>query len=244
MTQLKAVFFDAAGTLFEPREPVALSYAMIARQFGMHADTRTVDQAFRRVFHDSPPLAFGPGYSADELRRLERQWWRNLVEKTFAGLGKFSDFEAYFDALFSFFANPDNWVVDAGAASLMAELHERGLIVGVISNFDHRLYRILHGLGLSPCFDSVTISSEAGFAKPSPMLFTAALALHHVTPDQAVHVGDSEHLDQAGATAAGIRAILVDHEMQQPLRVAGRTARVSSLGAVREVLREWAPEAA
>src|ERR1700739_1501660 len=110
MNQLKAVFFDAAGTLFETREPVGESYARIARSFGVDPSAEAVGLAFRRAFHDSKPLAFGPGRKAEELGRLERDWWRELVAKSFAELGEFNDFEGYFEALFEFFADPVNWV--------------------------------------------------------------------------------------------------------------------------------------
>ena len=73
----------------------------------------------------------------------------------------------------------------------------------MISNFDHRLYRILEGLGLSDQFQSITISSEAGYAKPSPEIFRIAVAKHAITADEAMHVGDSDHLDLAGAVSAG-----------------------------------------
>jgi putative hydrolase of the HAD superfamily len=240
MTQLKAVFFDAAGTLFEPREPIGQSYARIAREYGVDAKVAEVDKAFRLAFHNSPALAFGPGRGAPELRRLEREWWRDLVEKTFAGLGNFRDFAAYFDALFSFFAEPEHWVADPGAGPLLADLRERGLALGVISNFDYRLYGILDGLGLSQFFDSITISSEAGFAKPSKKLFEAALAHHQIAAIEAMHVGDSEHLDQAGAASAGIRAILIDRSMPEPLvMITGSTARISSLRATLNAVRAW-----
>src|SRR5579863_7483955 len=72
---LKAVFFDAAGTLFEAREPVGHTYARIARQHGLSADDAQVSAGFRRAFASTPGLAFGPGRDAEEIRRLEREWW-------------------------------------------------------------------------------------------------------------------------------------------------------------------------
>ena len=103
---LKVIFFDAAGTLFEPRDPVGATYARIARGYGVDAGADQVNHAFRRVFGGAPGLAFGPGHSAAELRLLERRWWRELVAASFAGLGTFSSFDDYFDELFAFFADP------------------------------------------------------------------------------------------------------------------------------------------
>ena len=80
----------------------------------------------------------------------------------------------------------------------------------MISNFDYRIYAILEALELSRHFDSITISSEAGYAKPAPEIFRMALQRHSVPADEALHVGDSEALDVAGAHAAGVAAVLVD----------------------------------
>ncbi len=237
MAQLKAVFFDAAGTLFETREPVGASYARIARAHGVDESAEAISAAFRQAFHNAAALAFGPGRSAQELRGLERQWWHDLVAKTFAGLGQFTDFDAYFDALFEFFADPVHWVADHEALLTLRTLRERGFTLGVISNFDYRLYRILDGLGLSGWFDSITISSEAGFAKPSAKLFEVALGRHRLAADEALHVGDSEHLDLAGASAAGLAAVLIDRKMPARIAMGERVARVSSLGATIEAAR-------
>jgi putative hydrolase of the HAD superfamily len=231
MTQIKAVFFDAAGTLFETREPVGESYARIARAYGVDASADAIGAAFRRAFREALPLAFGVSRKPDELRHLERDWWRGLVAITFAGLGEFTDFEAFFTSLFEFFADPAHWVADPEALPTLSLLRERGLTLGVISNFDYRLYRILDGLGLSRWFDSITISSEAGYAKPSAKLFEAALAQHRLAPDAAVHVGDSDHFDLSGASAAGMGAVLISRRLEKPVSIVGRVAQVSSLRA-------------
>jgi putative hydrolase of the HAD superfamily len=232
---VRAVFFDAAGTLFEALEPIELSYARIAARFGVRADPNAVAAEFRRAFDNGPGLAFGPGRPAAELRRLERQWWRELVAQVFEGLGRFEDFDAYFDALFAFFAQPGNWTAHPEAAAALRRLKDSGLVLGVISNFDYRLYGILEGLGLGNHFDSITISSEAGFAKPSPELFKAALGKHSLEAAESIHVGDSEALDLHGAIAAGIAGVLIDRAYQGPALIRDRSVRIGSLASLLEV---------
>jgi putative hydrolase of the HAD superfamily len=231
MARIKAVFFDAAGTLFETREPVGETYARIARAYGVDASPDAIDAAFRRTFREALPLAFGSGREPEELRGLERDWWRGLVAKTFAAFGEFTDFEAYFNSLFECFADPTRWVADPEALPTLGMLRTRGLTLGVISNFDYRLYRILDGLGLSRWFDSITISSEAGYAKPSARLFEIALRQHRLAPGEALHVGDSQHLDLAGASAAGMAAVLINRKSGEHFSIAERFAQVSSLKA-------------
>jgi putative hydrolase of the HAD superfamily len=233
---LRAVFFDAAGTLFTSRVPVAATYAAIARRHGVEAGERGVREGFIRAFHGAPGLAFGPAIAQEELRHRERQWWRAVVRASFEGLGRFDNFDACFDELFAFFAEPAHWVAFGGAPALLADLRARGLTLGVISNFDHRLYRILEGLDLAGYFDSITISSEAGYAKPSPEIFRAAMRRHAIDPAAAIHVGDSEPLDVAGARAAGIVPVLVEHRPGASLARAGGMVRVPTFDDVREAI--------
>jgi putative hydrolase of the HAD superfamily len=238
---LRVVFFDAAGTLFHTREPAGLSYAKIARRFGVQADERLVIESFRRAFAAAPGLAFGLAHEPVRLRHLEREWWYQLVRATFAGLGDFADFDAYFDALFAFFADPANWTCDPDAPVLLRALRESGLRLGVISNFDYRIYAILEALDLGRHFESITISSEAGYAKPAPEIFRMALQRYSVPAADALHVGDSEALDVAGARAAGLAAVLVDPDgvgtdaataQAPPSPSEGRYVWVRSLGEV------------
>jgi putative hydrolase of the HAD superfamily len=232
---IRAVFFDAAGTLFEAREPVGRTYARLARDFGLDAPEDAVDASFRRAFGAAPGLAFGYGLRHDELRRLERGWWRDRVGETFAPLGNFPDFDAYFDALFAYFADPRHWIADVEAAAILRRLKDDGIKLGVISNFDYRLYRILDGLDLTRFFDSITISSEAGYAKPRREIYDAAMARADVAAPDAMHVGDSEHLDFAPAAALGMAAVLIDKHLAPS--ITGRTARILSLASVPEVAR-------
>ncbi len=226
---LKTVFFDAAGTLFETRRPVGELYAHVARAFGANVSGREVSAAFRHSFGNARGLAFGPNRSPAELRRLERQWWRDRVAETFAGLHRFRDFDAYFDALFEFFGDAANWVVFDDVMPALESLRAAGLRMAVVSNFDARLYRLLAGLGLSQYFETVTISSEAGYAKPSAELFNCALAAMATSAHQALHVGDAPHLDAAGAAAAGIEAVLIERPQ------AHGSARVGELGPARVI---------
>jgi putative hydrolase of the HAD superfamily len=232
---LKVVFFDAAGTLFAAREPVGHTYARLARRHGVDASDEAVSAGFHRAFSQSGGLAFGPGHPPDELRAMERRWWRALVERSFEGLGRFDDFEAYFTELFAYFADPAHWEVMPEAPAALGRLIKRGLRLGVISNFDYRLYRILDGLGLRKYFQTVTISSEAGYAKPRREIFELALSLNRISAAEAMHVGDSPHMDFAAAAQAGLAAVLLDAGMGPRTELSGRGARTGTLATLDEV---------
>jgi putative hydrolase of the HAD superfamily len=87
---------------------------------------------------------------------------------------------------------------------------------------------------MRPLFDAVVVSSETGWAKPSPRIYGAALAALGVAPREALMVGDRMLEDVEGAQAAGLAALLYDPRglatgpgavrdlRQVPARVAGK----------------------
>jgi len=211
LRKIKAVFFDAAGTLFTVKGSVGEIYARLAREHGKEVAMPDLEDGFRRCFADTPAMAF-PGASPNELSELEQQWWCDLVHRIFAPFGPFPAFDAYFDALFAWFARAEVWQLYPETVEMLVDLKARGLHLGIISNFDSRLFGLLDGLGIADFFDPVVISTRAGYAKPAAEIFTQALAYHDLRPGEALHVGDSLQADIVGAEAAGLTAVLVDRQ--------------------------------
>jgi putative hydrolase of the HAD superfamily len=206
---LRAVLFDAAGTLIATARPVGESYAELARAHGVALPPERLDEAFRRILAQAPPLVF-PEARAEELAGLERAWWRSVVRSTFLAADstvRFADFEGFFARLWEHYAAPAAWRARPGARAALRELRARGLATGVVSNFDGRLPGILAGLGLADALDVVTLPGEARAAKPDPRIFACALARLGVAAADAVYLGDDPRRDLAGARAAGLAAI-------------------------------------
>lgn len=70
--------------------------------------------------------------------------------------------------------------------------------------------RLLEQVGLRSCFAATAYSMDVGHAKPRPEPFRHALQALGVQPEEAVHVGDIERTDVAGALGVGMRAIRLD----------------------------------
>jgi putative hydrolase of the HAD superfamily len=203
------VLFDAAGTLVHTAEPVGESYARLAREHGVDVPAWRVDEAFRRVLAAAPPMVFA-GLGGREARARERGWWRDVVRATWRAADqsvRFADFERYFEALYAHFAQAHAWRAAPGAHACLEALRERGVALGVVSNFDHRLEPILAGLGLAPLLDVVLRPGVSGFAKPDPRAFVAALARLRVRAEEAAYVGDDVADGRSGAEAAGLHAV-------------------------------------
>lgn len=95
-------------------------------------------------------------------------------------------------------------------------LKEAGVRLGVISNWDHSLHRTLAMFGIGDYFEVVLASLEEGVEKPDPGLFHIALERLGVGPEDVLHVGDNAVDDWQGARAVGMRAVLIDRDVDEP----------------------------
>lgn len=208
------IFFDLVNTLIRPRSSIGTQYAAIARGFGIDADPRALDRVFRRVLDGSTTFALPDSAGAD-LPRREKRAWRAIVEDIFraatgAEAPRSTAFDDYFEALFNHFTTRDAWDLYRDVVPSLAGLKRAGHHVGLISNFDSRIFPLLDHLGLTLLFDSVTIPALAGAAKPDPAIFHHALAVHGAVAAEAVYVGDSMAEDVLPARSLGMEAILID----------------------------------
>jgi putative hydrolase of the HAD superfamily len=137
-------------------------------------------------------------------------------------------FDACFDALFAYYASATAWTLFADVPPVLRALRDRGLRIGVVSNFDGRLPGILDGLGVT--VHAVVWSTRAGAAKPAHPIFAAAASALDVSLDELCHVGDDLDADVRGARAAGARAIHVDRSSAS---AEGLTTLVARLDALR-----------
>ena len=212
--QPRVIFFDAVGTLFGVRYSVGEAYRLIASEFGVEAEAESLNQAFFQSFLAAPSMAF-PGANIQEIPQLEFEWWKAIAVQTFQAVGlyeNFTDFSLFFQQLYDHFSTEKPWFVYPDVVPALQNYYDRGIELGVLSNFDSRLYPVLEALNLDQFFTTITISTEVGAAKPSPEIFQIALNKHHCSPEDAWHIGDSFKADYEGAKAVGIRGILVNRE--------------------------------
>ncbi len=90
----------------------------------------------------------------------------------------------------------------------LAESHSLAVICNTGFHGAATLREILSNHGLTPYFQHMTFSDEAGVAKPHERIFQMTLQALGSGPEETVHVGDSEPADITGAKLAGLRAVL------------------------------------
>jgi putative hydrolase of the HAD superfamily len=205
----QVIFFDAAGTLIHLPKGVAHHYREVAGRWSIELDQKQVGKAFKQAWQESPPPIETGSARADD----DRGWWRALVRKVFDHCEVPGERwnEGFFDELYEHFAGPGVWALYDDVLPVLEKLRHSHRL-GIISNWDGRLRRVLAHLGIADWFDPVVISSEHGSDKPSRLLFHRALELAGVNPADALHVGDDPECDWRGAAGAGMAAF----ELRRP----------------------------
>jgi putative hydrolase of the HAD superfamily len=202
----QVITFDAAGTLIRLARPVGGTYAAVAARMGYELDPVRLEHAFRKTWTSAPPLPMMSGPRPDD----DRGWWCQLVIACLENAGyQLPQFGSYFEELYLEFAKPGIWSPCDGAMQLLDQLQKQSVRLGIISNFDRRLYTVLGNLDMLDYFESIIVSSEVGVDKPAKEIFEEALRRFHVTPDQLMHIGDEPEADGQGARNAGIDALIV-----------------------------------
>ena len=199
---IRALFFDAAGTLIDTAEPVARTYARVLGQHGYTVAPERIAERFPAAFSKAGSPDFD-GMPEGDL--AERIWWRAIVDSC---IGQRVNEEA-FDALFNHYAEPKAWRILPDVVETLEHAAFMGLRLAVVSNFDSRLHRVLAGLDLARHFECVVTSAEVGARKPSPEIFRYTMARMDLEADAVRHVGDSPTCDVEGARAAGIQPFLL-----------------------------------
>lgn len=103
-----------------------------------------------------------------------------------------------------------NWTrIAPGTTEVLDRLSKR-YELGVISNSDGTMGRLLKAVGLSRYFRTIIDSGTVGHQKPSPEIFHAALKGMGAEARESVYVGDIYSVDYVGATAVGMKGVLID----------------------------------
>lgn len=207
---IKAVFFDAADTLFYIKNGLGNTYAEPAKKYGTTPSPFDLKKAFSKHFPAAPPLAFGD-VSDEKRKMLEKKWWYEVVKNVYKDIGMFSEFDSYFEDLFEMFRK-DAWEIFPETHKVLTYLKNKNYRLVVVSNFDSRVYDVCKSLRILDYFDDFVISSEAGYAKPDIEIFKLALKRNSLKPSDCVHIGDNYLNDYVSPTKLGINAVHLDRD--------------------------------
>ena len=207
---LKAVFFDAAGTLFYLTKTVGDHYALVGEEVGLNLEAKKLDAAFYSAWAKLPPREAIDGPREDD----DKDWWRELTDlvlrEVAPEIGEL-DRDNFFEVAYEHFAEFGVWELYPDVIDVLKQLHRR-FQLAIVSNFDGRLRVILERLGISKYFGHIFVSSEVGADKPDPEIFRRALTFLGLQPGDVLHVGDDPERDWHAAAAAGLSVFKLDRE--------------------------------
>jgi len=207
---IAALTLDAGNTLLHCDPSPAAIYAEHLSRYGPAVTAAEVGPVFRKTWAEMQRLNPAGTDRYGSMPGSERAWWGAFVQRVLATLEHPAPWRPLLDDLYDAFSSPSIWKTYPDTCPALEELRDGGMRLAVISNWDRRLPTILDDLGLTPFFETITVSSIEGVEKPSPEIFTRTLNRLELSPERVIHVGDSPHDDYEGAAAAGVRPLLID----------------------------------
>ena len=204
------IAFDAAGTLFEPAEPVENIYADTFSTLGFGLPESTWKTAFQKAFTITPDPIYPETGDGDAV---EKDWWRDFVRRAAEATGTRPDPDTMneaFDELFDHYAAGSAWKLFPETRDVLASLKSKGIGLAITSNFDSRLHGVIEELGIASQFDLVLTSGQVCARKPSPRILQKLMAETGVPPEKCCLAGDSLTADKGAAEAAGVRFFHID----------------------------------
>jgi HAD superfamily hydrolase (TIGR01549 family) len=200
---IQAVLFDLDFTLAKPGPDLGPEgYQRLGRRFGLELDPALYKEARAKAVEG---LHKHPDFRHDE------EIWVAFTERIIRGMGGNAD-RAYECAveMTRAWEKAHNFDLFDDVLPVLADLRERGLKLGLVSNTGRDVDEFLshHSIRID-----VALSSRIhGKVKPHPTIFQAVLDRLGVAADQAAMVGDSPEDDLEGARGLGMQAFLVDRE--------------------------------
>src|SRR5919205_3755322 len=214
MSRIRAVFFDVGGTLAYPHPSFHAVIARVLAEHGVETTAERVAAVEPAVWQAIDEYWQQGGYFTRSDAESRQFWY--WVYETFLRLLGVAEAGDLPQRLYSEFVKHETYRLYADSLPALEALRDRGLLLGVISNWEEWLEQLLLHLEIHTYFSSRTISGTTGIEKPDPRIFALALESLGVAPEEAAHVGDSVRHDVEGARRAGLTPVLIDRLNTQP----------------------------
>jgi putative hydrolase of the HAD superfamily len=226
----EAVFFDAGETLVHPHPTFADLFSRILKHEGFDVRPETITDRIHVVFD-----RFREAARTKELwtttPEKSRLFWHDVYAIFFREIG-IPDSNGLIDSVYREFTDLANYSLFDDVVPTLAKLRDAGLKLGVVSNFEEWLERLLDQLGVSGSFDVRVISGVEGMEKPDPRIFQLAMQRADVTPERSAYVGDNPEFDVDPAAAVGMFPVLLDRRERFPDASATRITTLDELPAI------------
>jgi putative hydrolase of the HAD superfamily len=205
---IKAVFFDVDFTLIYPGPTFqGEGYSRFCAQHGIAVDASRFADAVRAassILDDAQEHVY-------DAEIFVRYTGRIIQEMGGRGPAVVACAREIYDE----WAENQHFFLYDDVAPVLRALAARGVKIGLISNSHRPLASFQQHFELEGLIAVAVSSSEHGYMKPHPSIFTAAMMLADVQASESMMVGDSLSHDIDGARRVGMRGVLV-HRSDDP----------------------------
>lgn len=208
-------FFDLYGTLahFDPPREVIQQNA--ASQFGLEVTRDGIDSGYHLADqYLSEQNARKPVRSMIQPQR--NAFFARFEQLILRGAGHEVDLELAGRIWERVTAQEYGLALFDDVIEVLDALKAEGIRAAVITNFPQPGHAVEKSVGLAGHVDFTVTSGEVGREKPHAPIFEEALRRAGVRVQETVLVGDQVDSDLAGASAVGIRPILMDRYDNHP----------------------------
>jgi putative hydrolase of the HAD superfamily len=213
-------------------------YRRVLASLGHHHDLAAIEAAHtpaRQLYI----TATREGRDFESSMELAREFWTEYNRVVLAGLGLSVQQQAEVgEAVYTTAWSAESWQAFPDAIPTLGALRDLGVRMAIVSNFVDTLPSLCDRSGITPFFDVVVASVDAGAMKPDPRIWTVALRRLGVAAEDSWHVGDNYWADVLGSRAAGLTPVLVDRDRQVPNPDCARIAGLEELVAMVRRLEE------
>jgi putative hydrolase of the HAD superfamily len=212
--RFRAIFFDAGETLVHPHPSFPELFATVLEREGfpvgvdaVHEQLHHVGDRFAQAAREEELWTTSPDRS--------RSFWLSVYARFLDALRLPTD-DGLHETLYREFTDLASYALFDDVAPTLAALRDAGPVLGVVSNFEEWLERLLGQLGVLESFDVRVISGLEGMEKPDPRIYRLALQRAGVEPSEAAFVGDSPEFDVDPPAAIGMFPVLIDRRDRYP----------------------------
>jgi HAD superfamily hydrolase (TIGR01549 family) len=215
---IEGAVFDLGSTLIrftgEWQEVIKEGHRRMVQslvQSGLELDTEQFDMAFEQTWQET--------VGQREIDHIERPM-TDLLHQVLAELGHTQVSNALVSLALErmFSSSEENWHPMPGVYSVLEELREAGLRLGIVSNASDsaNVHRLVDKAELRSYFDPIVVSAEQRVRKPDKRVFDPVLRAWDIAPQHLVMTGDSLAADIIGARQVGMVSIWLTADADTP----------------------------
>jgi len=183
----------------------------------------------------------GESNELTSLRNWSRTYRREVFQRTLTE--QLEDFPAEAAELLSVefaAARRSRQRLMPGAREIIAKLSPTYRIALLTNGAPDLQREKIEASGLGDQFHAIAISGEYGIGKPNPEIFHRLLAELHISPEEALMVGNSLERDISGARNAGIRSIWIKVPGSEEHANVTADHTITSLSEISGILEQYA----